>query len=87
MFARLLRWLRPSKPNPVTRLSEAQAIELARRSAAPDSLAEQLTWARLDTSGVGPRWIVGSSTIGLVLEVVVDDATGEVLEKRTLGVR
>jgi hypothetical protein len=87
MFKRFQRWLRPATPRVTTRLSEAQAIELARRSTVGDPLAEQLTWAKLDTSTGAPRWLVCSSTLGLVLEVVIDDASGAVLEKRTVGKR
>jgi hypothetical protein len=87
----MFRWLRrgggSSGKAPPTRLSREEAVLIARRAAAAESLSESLSMVDLQDRSGGAVWVVRSATVGLVLEVSVDDASGGVLEIRHLGKR
>ena len=70
-----------------TRLSKDEALAIARRATADDPLCQELNLAAIEQKSGVAVWIVSSATVGLVLEVSIDDATAEVLEVRRLGVR
>lgn len=68
-------------------LSTDQALAIARAATADDSLSEHLYLVREEKRSGATVWVVSSVTIGRMLEVSVDDATGQVLEVRHMGVR
>ena len=72
---------------PKTRLSSAQALERARAAAATEPLVEYLSNAFVETRDGALVWVVTTTTRGRSLEVHIDDATGDVLAVRSLGLR
>lgn len=87
MFDFLSRWLgKDTRPSPA-RLSEEEAIAIARRAAMDDPQRENLTLVKLESRSGNATWIVSSATVGRMLEVAIDDATGNVLEMRHIGTR
>jgi hypothetical protein len=76
---------RLSKPaRPACRLSEAEALEIARAAtgAAKPCLVQDVR--QTDT---GIEWLIGTATIGSGVTIRISDATGEVLEHRPWSVR
>lgn len=69
------------------RLEQAEVLAIARRAAVGDSLCEQLSLVTVAERSGRQVWIVSSATVGQMLEVWVDDGTGEVLDIRRVGVR
>jgi hypothetical protein len=70
-----------------TRLSKEEALIIAQRAAAEDPLCKDLAMVAVQGRAGTPVWIVSSATVGLVLEVSIDDASGAVLAVRRIGVR
>jgi uncharacterized membrane protein YkoI len=87
MFHLFDRWLSKKKERPKTWLSEHEVLAIARKAASGYPSCENLSLVMLKENGGALIWIVGSATIGRMLEVWVDDASGEVLEIKQLGVR
>jgi uncharacterized membrane protein YkoI len=87
VFHILDRWRSKKKKPPKTRLSEQEVVAIARKAAAGLPNCEDLCLVMLEENAGALTWIVGSATIGGSLEVWVDDASGEVLEIKQLGVR
>jgi|APLak6261673822_1056097.scaffolds.fasta_scaffold00580_4 uncharacterized membrane protein YkoI len=87
MFHIFDRWLSKKKKRPKTRLSEQEVVAIARKAAAGQPSCEYLGLVMLEENEGVLTWIVGSATIGGSLEVWIDDASGEVLEIKQLGVR
>jgi uncharacterized membrane protein YkoI len=81
------RWLSKKKKRPKTRLSEDEVIAIARKAASGYLNCEDLCLVMLEENADALTWIVRSATIGSALLVWIDDASGEVLEIKRLGVR
>ena len=82
MLRRLFFGSPPEKPP--TRLSEAQAISLAKQAASEHWLHDKLniaTAARGDNGAV--VWIVETGGVGSHLTVIIDDATGTAIDRRS----
>jgi uncharacterized membrane protein YkoI len=87
MFHIFDRWLSKKKEKPKTRLSEHEVIAIARKAASGQPSCENLCLITLEENAGALIWIVSSATIGSSLHVWIDDASGEVLEIKRLGVR
>jgi uncharacterized membrane protein YkoI len=87
MFKLIERLFGHKPTNIRTRLTADQALAIARSATADDSLSRHLGPVKLEDRLGAPIWIVSSATIGRMLEVSIDDATGKVLEVRHSGVR
>lgn len=83
----LARWLGKGAPTIPTRLSSDEAIAIARRAAADDPQCEYLTIASVERRSGNAIWIVSPAVVGRHLVISIDDATGEVLEKKHVGIR
>lgn len=87
----MIRWLieklRGPRVAPQPRLSQREVLEIARRASMADALCEQLSLVTFGKRSGRLVWTVSSATIGQMLEVTVEDATGEVLAVRRVGVR
>jgi hypothetical protein len=75
---------RQAPPRPPCRLTEAQAREIA-RGAVGD--AKPCYVRDVVQSDAGPEWLIGTATLGSGRTIRVSDATGEVLENSSWGVR
>jgi hypothetical protein len=76
---------RLSKPaRPACRLSEAEALEIAR---AATGVAKHCFVQDVRKTDTGIEWLIGTATIGSGVTIRISDATGEVLERRPWGVR
>jgi uncharacterized membrane protein YkoI len=84
-LARLLG-KKPTRPPP-SRLSSDEAIAIARRAVAGDPVAEDLALAKFELRSGKAVWVVSSATVGSMLEISIDDATGQVLEQKYIGMR
>ena len=86
MFGRLLNRLlrRRAQPGPTCRLSEAQAREIARTAVGRDT---PLHVQGVVQTPAGIEWRIGTATVGSGVLVRIADATGEVLERSSWGVR
>jgi hypothetical protein len=73
---------------PATRLSEAEALEIARKALRRD-VSLFVKDVKRSTGGPadGIEWVIGTATIGSGQTVRVDDRTGAVLEVARWGVR
>lgn len=87
MFRALRRWIGRTPPGPPTRLRSEDALAIAREAAVDQSERDSLTVINLVQREGSAIWVVSTATIGLVLEVHVDDASGRVLERKWVGVR
>jgi uncharacterized membrane protein YkoI len=87
MFKLIERLFGHKPTNIRTRLSADQALAIARSATADDSLSRHLGPVKLEDRSGTPVWIVSSATVGQMLEVSIDDATGKVLEAHHVGVR
>jgi hypothetical protein len=75
---------RHSQPaRPACRLSEDQALEIARAAIGAKPCFVQ----EVRQTEAGIEWLIGTATIGIGVTIRVSDATGEVLERRPWGVR
>jgi hypothetical protein len=73
-----------AKPaRPACRLSEGQALEIARAAVGAQPCFVQ----DVRQTDAGVEWLIGTTTIGSGVTIRVSDATGEVLERRPWGVR
>lgn len=72
---------RGSSPTPGTRLTRDEAIRIAREAAREDPLAPTLGYAEPSVTGGAVRWTVASVTLDDTLTIVVDDATGMVIQQ------
>lgn len=86
MFQFISRWL-SGKPNIQTRLSADEALAIARSAASNDAMSQHLGPTTVEQRSGSVVWIVSSATVGRTLEVLIDDATGKVLDVRHVGVR
>lgn len=50
-------------------------------------MSEQLSMTMLKERDGKPTWLVASATVGLTLEVWIDDQTGRILELKRAGLR
>lgn len=87
MFEAIARWLGIKKKSTQTRLVQNEALAIARRAAAHEPLAQELAIVRIEERDGHPVWIVSSATVGIKLWVVIDDASGEVLDVKRGGIR
>jgi len=87
IFDLLARWLGKSPPPIPTRLSSDEAIAIARRAAADDPECDQLTIASVERRSGNAVWVVSPAVVGRHLVISIDDATGNVLEKKHVGLR
>jgi hypothetical protein len=80
----LLRKLfgRRAAPRPPCRLTEAQALEIARGAV---GVAKACYVRDVVQSEAGVEWLIGTATLGSGRTIRISDATGEVLEKQFLG--
>ncbi len=72
--------------SPQTRLSQSQAIELA-RAASDEAYRDRLTMTTLLEHSGAWVWYVSEPAIGRVYSVEIDDATGQVLRAGLTGIR
>jgi hypothetical protein len=73
---------------PATRLSEAEALEIAGKVLSCDmTLFVRDVKRRSDGQTDGAEWVIGTATIGSGRTVRIDDASGAVLEVARWGVR
>ena len=86
MFQFISRWLR-GEPNIQTRLSADEAIAIARSATSDDLMSRHLALTTVEERDGAVVWIVTSSTVGQMLQVIIDDATGKVLDARHIGLR
>lgn len=87
MFKFISRWLSGKASNIQTRLSADQALAIARKATSSDALSRHLGPTTVEERSGSVVWLVSSATVGGMLEVSIDDATGEVLDVRHVGVR
>jgi hypothetical protein len=87
MFHILDRRLSKKKEPPKTLLSKDEVLNIARKSATEYPHCKYLNIVTLEKSSGALTWRVSSATIGNRLHVWIDDASGEVLEIKRLGVR
>jgi acetylglutamate kinase len=86
MISRILnRWFGRSHTS--TRLSQEQAVQIARQAAAGQLNCELLGLATVEEQNGKRIWAVSSATIGSSLLVRIDDESGDVLEVKRQGVR
>ena len=88
MWARLVAWWRGGAV-PETRLTADAARAVANAAMTGDwaHYAGRMTVAAAELRDGRAVWQVGSATIGSGVFVIIDDATGEVLERRSWGLR
>lgn len=72
---------------PPIRLSSEQAIALARRAVTDHPMAALLQMTSLEQRAGQPVWVVRSATVGQTLQVLINDASGQVLGIETFGLR
>jgi hypothetical protein len=70
-----------------TRLSQQDVLAIAATAATDALLADLMTITSVEQRDGRLIWHIGSATVGSGLTVTVDDATGEVIERKTWGVR
>lgn len=87
MFQLLNRWLSKKNKSAETRLSKDEVLAIARKAASEYPSGEDLNIVTLEQNAGVSIWIVSSATVGHTLVVWVDDASGDVLEIKQLGVR
>jgi hypothetical protein len=87
----ILNWLahrnNVGKKPTLTRLSSAEAIELAKQAAAQDPLGPILSLATVQNRSGQLIWSVSAPVLGRTLEVEVDDQTSRILAMHHRGVR
>jgi hypothetical protein len=86
-FMDLLRRLfgrAPARARPPCRLTEAQALDIARDAVAG---ASPLYVHDIVQTDAGVEWLIGTATVGSGTSIRISDANGEVLERRPWGVR
>jgi len=79
------RLVRPSPPPPPpqTRLTAVEAIALAKQAARDHWLRDSLKVATADTIASGRVvWIIETGGVGSFLRLVIDDATGDILDRQ-----
>jgi hypothetical protein len=73
---------------PATRLREGEVLEIARKALQRDvPLFVSKVKPRLDGQADTIEWVIGTVTVGSGQTVRIDDASGEVLEVASWGVR
>jgi hypothetical protein len=83
----IARWFGKRKHPAQSRLSSDEALAIARRAAAGDPLLEYLSLVKIEQRSGNATWIVSSATVGRMLQVSIDDASGNVLEMKHIGMR
>ncbi len=87
MFQLLNRWLSRNKKNTESRLCKEDVLAIARKAASEYPNCEDLNIVTLEVNSDASIWIVTSATVGRILQVSIDDANGEVIEIKQIGVR
>lgn len=87
MFKFISRWLSGKTANIQTRLSADEALAIARSATSGDSMSQHLARTTVEERSGSVVWIVSSATVGSMIEVSIDDATGKVLDVQRIGVR
>lgn len=88
IWSAFVRWVRaPETPPPPSRLTREQAVAIARGAVPPGQDPERLVMPHCWQRDGRLIWTVSEAAIGSVLNVDVDDATGEVLAVRRVGLR
>ena len=78
----------PAAGRPATRLSEAEALQIARKALQRDvPLFVSNVKRRSDGPANTIEWVFGTATVGSGQTVRIDDASGKVLEVAPWGVR
>ena len=75
----------PKTPKP--QLSREEALSIASDAAKGTAFANLMSMTTIEEHDGRLRWIVGSATTGSGFEVVIDDATGQAVSTRFVGVR
>jgi uncharacterized membrane protein YkoI len=75
------------KVDPATRLSRDAAVSIAQRAVSGDPLAAELSMTSVEQRDGRAVWLVSTATVGRRIIVVIDDASGDVLDKQHLGGR
>jgi hypothetical protein len=88
MLDRFFRWMTGAQAGePIARLSERQALEIARQAAPNPAEAEKLVLLRRELAGGQLVWLFWTPGIGSTLQVAVDDVTGAVVRNERKGGR
>ena len=74
---------RSAPPRPPCRLSEAEALEIARAALGSTSLFVEDVYQTVD----GVEWRVGTATVGSGRTVRISDATGTTIDVTRWGIR
>lgn len=75
---------RPQDSRPAYRLTELEALEIARCALDAPRPLHVVSVTQTDQ---GAQWLIGTATVGSGTTVRIDDTTGEVLERKRWGVR
>lgn len=75
------------EPKIQTRLSESEAIKIACETETASDHKELMTLATLVERDGKIVWVVNSATIGNMIEVLIDDETGNVIKAGRVGKR
>ena len=87
MFDFLARWLKRNKRTLKPRLLKDDVLKIARQAAAKYPHGEELNIVNFEERSRAIVWVVSSATVGRMLEVLIDDASGKVLEINQVGTR
>ena len=69
------------------RLTREQALALAREASKDDDMSSTLAMTMVREDGGKAIWIVSTPGVGRILEVEIEDATGQVLRVERVGFR
>jgi hypothetical protein len=87
MFHLLNRWFGKNNLSAKPRLEKNKVITLAREAASEYPNSEELSIVTIEERSGALIWIVSSATVGRMLQVSVDDASGEIVDIKQVGVR
>lgn len=87
LYDLLRRLFGRTEPPVQSRLSRTQAIAIARAASEHDPQQQDLSLATVEPRDGRLVWTVSAGVIGSVLQVEIDDATGEVIDVRRLAGR
>lgn len=70
-----------------TRLTDSEAITIACTTEIAADHKDKMTLVKVIIEEGRPIWVVNSATMGSMIEVVIDDATGNVIKAGRIGIR
>jgi hypothetical protein len=81
------RFWKQGKNGQKAALSDAQACAIANAAVADTPYKDLMGMVKLENRDGHWTWIIGSTTIGSGMTVIIDDATGEITQREPWGVR